>query len=558
MKRIYLTSLAIGIASLAMSQAQIQIIHNSADLAAATVDVRINGGFADPSLDNLAFREATPFLTVPAGTYTVTIHPPTSVDASNPLFTKTLTVVDNENYVVMAAGIVSPTGYAPATPFDLFVKTGARTEATVATNNDILVFHGATDAPTVKVKNVTNPLATSDLVASASFNNFTDYIEVPNANYDLQIRTLDETSVAEYGAPLQTLNAAGASVTVMASGFLNPTANSNGPAFGLFAVLANGTVIPLPSQAISTARLQVVHNCASPAAATVDVWANGAIKLIPNFAFRTATPFIDVPAGVDIALDITAPNSTDVSGSLYDQTINLEGGEKYVAVASGTIGGTFLPATPFSIIAFDGARESAATAGDVDVRVFHGATDAPAVDVRETSVPAGVVVSGIEFGENQGYLSLDPAAYVLQIEAAGTPVISYNANLSGTANAAITVFASGFLNPAANENGAGFGLWFSTPAGGALTALPVNSGLGLTDLNTIQATVYPNPAQTTLNISTPEKLENATFTVSDLQGRSVISGAFNTTIDIANLQAGVYVLNVVSGTKNTSVRFVKD
>ena len=93
MKRIYLTFLAIGVASLAMSQAQIQIIHNSADLAAATVDVRINGSFADPSLDDLAFREATPFLTVPAGTYTVTIHPPTSVDASNPLFSKTLTVL---------------------------------------------------------------------------------------------------------------------------------------------------------------------------------------------------------------------------------------------------------------------------------------------------------------------------------------------------------------------------------------------------------------------------------------------------------------------------------
>lgn len=60
-----------------------------------------------------------------------------------------------------------------------------------------------------------------------------------------------------------------------------------------------------------TAKLQVIHNCPSPIADTVDVYA-GSTKLIPNFAFRTATPYVDVPAGVDIRIGIALKGSTSV------------------------------------------------------------------------------------------------------------------------------------------------------------------------------------------------------------------------------------------------------
>jgi hypothetical protein len=51
--------------------------------------------------------------------------------------------------------------------------------------------------------------------------------------------------VANFAAPLATYNLQGAAIVVLASGFLNPAANSNGPDFGLLAVLADGTSLML-------------------------------------------------------------------------------------------------------------------------------------------------------------------------------------------------------------------------------------------------------------------------------------------------------------------------
>jgi hypothetical protein len=50
----------------AWSQARVQVIHNSADAAAAVVDVYINGG-AQPAINDFAFRTATPFIDLTPG-----------------------------------------------------------------------------------------------------------------------------------------------------------------------------------------------------------------------------------------------------------------------------------------------------------------------------------------------------------------------------------------------------------------------------------------------------------------------------------------------------------
>jgi len=46
-----------------------------------------------------------------------------------------------------------------------------------------------------------------------------------------------------------------------------------------------------------------VHNAADPAASLVDVYLNGS-RILDDFTFRSATPFIDVPANIFLNLGI--------------------------------------------------------------------------------------------------------------------------------------------------------------------------------------------------------------------------------------------------------------
>ena len=239
--------------------------------------------------------------------------------------------------------------------------------------------------------------------------------------------------------------------------YLNPCLGSN---FGQAEDYSINVTLP-------TARVQVVHNSPDPAVEVVDVYLNGDL-LIDDFTFRTATPFIDAPANTPITIDIAPGSSVDVSESVFNVSLTLAADETYIAVASGTLDSSI------SLEVFAGAREAAAVAGNTDVLVQHGSPDAPTVDVVNQD-GGGVLVDDISYPEFQGYLELPTADYLIDITTAdgSTKVAGYQAYLAelGLADAAVTVFASGFLDPASNGDGPAFGLWVSLATGGPLVEL---------------------------------------------------------------------------------------
>jgi sarcosine oxidase gamma subunit len=429
-------------------------------------------------LEDFAFRKATPFVSVPAGVDLNIIVAPAGAGIANGVGPVTVNLTEGETYIAIANGIVSATGYDPAAAFSLNVFAAGREAATEATNTDVLVFHGSTDAPTVSVWET--GVGAGQIISDFTYGDFEGYLELPTADYVLEVRTADgQTTVVAYSAPLSTLELDGAALTVVASGFLNPAANSNGPAFGLFvATPAGGDLIALPVYVAPdpTARIQIIHNSADAAVEEVDIYVNGDLFL-SDFAFRTATPFVSVPAGVDLNI-IVAPAGADIANGVGPVTVNLTDGETYIAIANGIVSATgYDPAAAFSLDVFPTGREAATVATNTDVLVFHGSTDAPTVSVWETGVGAGQIISDFTYGDFEGYLELPTADYILEVRTADgqTTVVAYSAPLStlGLDGAALTVVASGFLNPANNSNGEGFGLFVALAAGGDLIALPV-------------------------------------------------------------------------------------
>ena len=51
-----------------------------------------------------------------------------------------------------------------------------------------------------------------------------------------------------------------------------------------------------------TARVQVIHNSADLSVQEVDLYIDN-IKFIDNFAFRTATAFVDIGSGVNVKIN---------------------------------------------------------------------------------------------------------------------------------------------------------------------------------------------------------------------------------------------------------------
>jgi len=552
----------VALPSVPISTARLQVIHNSADAAAATVDVWLNNTLL---IDNFAFRTASPFIDAPAGLdFDVVIQPANSVDTTNALARFTYNLAGGSKYVLVANGIVVPTGYNPATPFNIYVYDMGREFASSPANTDLLVFHGSTDAPVVDVVEV--GVGAGTIVNDLGYSDFDGYLELPTLDFSLQVRDqTGTTTVAQFAAPLATLGLNGAAAVVVASGFLDPSNNNNGAAFGLYVALpSGGELVALPSVPISTARVQVMHNSADAAAAEVDVWLNNTL-LIDNFAFRTASPFIDAPAGVDFDVVIQPANSIDTTNALARFTYNLAGGGKYILVANGIVIPTgYNPATPFNIYVYDLGREFAMESANTDVLVFHGSTDAPVVDVYETGVGAGLIVDNLAYGAFAGYLQLPTADYVLEVrDETGTVTVgSYIAPLAslGLQGQSLAVVASGFLNPANNNNGAGFGLFGVLPSGGFFIPL-VLTNTDESALNSSKITTYPNPVSDKLTVEFNSEMASAVnFQMYNSAGKLVRNGnpgamAFkgqNFSVDVSDLPSGLYILTLNDGKSKIS------
>jgi hypothetical protein len=155
--------------------------------------------------------------------------------------------------------------------------------------------------------------------------------------------------------------------------------------------------------------------------------------------------------------------------------------------------------------------------------------------------------------------------YALQVQTAdGTPVVAYEAPLAslGQQGAALTVLASGFLDPANNSNGPAFGLYVALAEGGDLLPLPVITNVGLNSMadDALTISAWPNPVNDVLNVRIDARENRSVNAVLlDMTGRVVLqlpntlinAGDNILQIGTAQLSEGAYTLSI---TGNNGIR----
>lgn len=336
----------------------------------------------------------------------------------------------------------------------------------------------------------------------------------------------------------------------------------------LKSLFVTGSLFAL-SVSAQTARVQVIHNCPDAAAASVDIYLD-TTRILNNFNFRTASAFIDAPAGVPINIGISVDTtSTSSSQAAVNFPLTLAPNQTYVVVANGIVSATgYNPAPTFDLDIYPTARETALLATNTDILVAHGSTDAPFVDVETSNT---TLVNNLGYGSFAGYLSVPTANLNIEVtdSTGGTVVRSYLAPLQTLAlqGKAITVVASGFLNTANNSNSANtFGLWAATAAGGNLIALPANT-TGLADVTkNNEVIMFPNPSSDYVSINFKNiESKNLTLELTDLAGRVVLSKQINTSgqtimtdvLNVSEISNGTYTLSLISNDlKSNSILLV--
>lgn len=241
---------------------------------------------------------------------------------------------------------------------------------------------------------------------------------------------------------------------------------------------------------IQSARVQVVHMAADPAAMMVDVYLAAADGTNPrliadDFLFRTATRYLDLAPGTyDISINASGSTGIDDQVLLPLDDVMLSAGLTAQLVARGVADTAQFDTTQnnaatiaLTVDVFVDALEADPDLGDgrYKARVLHASTDAPAVDVEALGL------DGVPYGTNTGatYLELDAGVVALDVnEDDGPRLAAFRTSIADVfpapagipADLVTLVVANGFLDPAANQDGPAFGL-HAVLASGAVAPL---------------------------------------------------------------------------------------
>lgn len=222
---------------------------------------------------------------------------------------------------------------------------------------------------------------------------------------------------------------------------------------------------------VSAANLRVVHG--SPDAPAVDILVNGATGPAPltGFSFGDITPYVAIPAG-NYDIGVAPAGATNPVFTLNNFAVPAAGDFTVVALNR-------LADFDVQLLADDNTLDP----NNARVRFFHGALDAPEVDIVAVDGQGNALATLATLGyrDVSAYASVAAGTYDLEVRLAGTTttVLALD-GVSLNANTVYSAFALGLVSPGANEPG--FGVFLSVdaiPAPGAGVVLGAASLLAI-------------------------------------------------------------------------------
>ena len=462
-------------------------------------------------------------------------------------------------------GIISAAGYEPAPELSLALFSPARESSLSSGTTDILMFNGSTDAPGFSMEEVAVPVGS--LFGSLPYGEFVDYLSMPSANLSLEL-TMEGVGTYSYAAPLGPLGLQDRAVVVVASGFVDPMMNQNGPGFGLWlAEPGGGDLIELVGQEVLPTRVQWINNSADNALSVIDIYLDGSL-LINDLAFRTATAFMDIDPDNDNIVAIAPGNSTNVFDAFEEFDLGEGAGRSNVAVINGIVTSVgYEPFVPLSVDVRSSAREMGPDNETVSLLFHHGSTDADdPIDINDQSGGQGTLADELAYGGFSLYADVPANDFILEVvDGGGEPIEEYDA-LAATDHwegLGVTVLASGFEDPSANSGGPRFGLWAAFPEGGSLVELPVHVNVGVAEeAASIEVKAWPNPASDEVFVSLGNEVnDQLAAAITDLTGRKVmdipavdlVNGRLR--IPLTTMTNGSYLLQVAGDESTYTVPF---
>ena len=323
----------------ANAQASLQIIHNSADPTLAALDLYIDGS----ATSNVYYSTATGYKSVSAGvTINIGVAYAGSGSVNDTIKNFPVVLNNNETYIAMICGVVNPLNFAAnpqalQTSLQLILKSGVRKSPTDPSKTEFMFFQGVTD------------FDSKDVLARLNGNQFNDksygdtsgYNTLTPADFTFDITPFNDNFQLQYTFDVDFSAYTGYALALFTSGFDNPSANQNGPGVALFGVDSNGSVVQFSSTL--RARFQAIHNCADPLLDSIDIYMFG-VPVLSDFKFRTATTFLDVPAGVPLKIGVAPGNSLSEADTIKSFNLIFQNGKTYVGFASGLVNpGLFAP-----------------------------------------------------------------------------------------------------------------------------------------------------------------------------------------------------------------------